>query len=306
MSVESANRLEKNPSVDKENIASLSARGRLIPVARRPLVMGIVNINDDSFSGDGRLDSRWALERACAMVEQGADIVDVGGESARTNRLPVSEDEEWQRIASFVAEFPLMMKTVRPRSDAQVFPPLLSVNTWRTGVVTRSLNAGCDLLNDMGGLPDATHARLCAEHGTALLIMHTKGEPKIPQTHVQYRDVMADLEDFFDSRIALATAAGLPRNSLVLDPGIDFAKQTGDNLRIYRELPRLSRFGCPILLPVSRKSTIGDVLGIPDPAERDAGTVACIVGGALRGACIVRVHNVNAAWLALRAVSSVQ
>ena len=306
MSVESANRLEKNPAVDKENIASLSARGRTIPVGHRPLVMGIVNINDDSFSGDGKIDARWALARAREIVEEGADIVDVGGESARTNRPPVSEDEEWGRIASFVTEFPSMMKTARPRDEAQVFPPLLSVNTWRTGVVTRALNAGCDLLNDMGGLPDDTHARLCAEHGTALLIMHTKGEPKIPQTHVQYRDVMVELEEFFEGKVALATAAGLSKNSIVIDPGIDFAKQTGDNLRIYRELGRLAHFKCPILLPVSRKGTIGHVLGIPDPAERDAGTTACIVAGALRGACIFRVHNVNAAWLALHAVASVR
>ena len=306
MSVESAIRLEKNPAGDKENIALLRARGRAIPAGGRPLLMGILNINDDSFSGDGRIDSGWALTRAIEIVASGADIVDVGGESARTNRAPVSEDEEWRRIAPFLENFPALLKEARPLDDGQVFPPLLSVNTWRTGVAARALQAGCDLLNDMSGLPDATHARLCAEHGAALLIMHTKGEPKIPHVDVEYPDILAELEEFFESKISLACAAGLARESLVLDPGIDFAKQTGDNLRIFRELPRLTRFGCPILLPISRKSTIGRVLGIKNTSDRDAGTIACLVAGALRGASIFRVHNVRAARLALRATMLVK
>lgn len=304
--MECDNKLEKNPSGDKENITHLCARGRTISLAGRQLIMGILNINDDSFSGDGRIDTEWALGRVLEMVAAGADIVDVGGESARTNRGPVSEEEEWKRIAPFLQQFPGIAQKARPRDAGQVFPPLLSVNTWRTGVAARALQAGCDLLNDMSALPDDSHARLCAASGTALLVMHSQGEPKVPHTHVEYRDIMTDLEEFFESKIAMALAAGLSRESLVLDPGIDFAKQTGDNLRIYRELPRIIRFGCPVLLPVSRKSTIGHVLGIPNPVDRDAGTVACVVSGALRGASIFRVHNVNAAWLALRAIRTVQ
>ncbi len=306
MSVESDHKLEKNPSGDKENITCLLARGRAIPLADRPLLMGILNINDDSFCGDGRLDTEWALEKAGDLVAAGADIVDVGGESARTNRGPVTEEEEWRRIRPFLESFPALIARAVPRDARQVFPPLLSVNTWRTGVASRALAEGCDLLNDMSGLPDATPARLCAEHGAALLIMHTKGEPKVPHTHVQYRDIMGELDGFFSEKIRLAMTAGLARESLVLDPGIDFAKQTADNLRIYREMSRLTRFGCPVLLPVSRKSTIGQVLGIPNPSDRDAGTVACIVAEALRGAALFRVHNVNAAWLALRALGAMK
>jgi dihydropteroate synthase len=272
----------------------------------RPLIMGILNINGDSFSGDGRVDTGWALGRALEMVASGADIVDVGGESARTNRLPVSEEEEWQRIAPFLERFPALVQGAHPRDDSRVFPPLLSVNTWRTGVAARALEAGCDLLNDMSALPDDTHARLCAKSGAGLLIMHSKGEPKVPHTRVEYPDVMAELVEFFQSQTALALAAGMPRESLVLDPGIDFAKQAGDNLRILRELPRLTRLGFPVLLPVSRKGTIGRVLGIENPADRDAGTIACLVAGTLRGAAIFRVHNVGAAWLALRATMLVK
>jgi dihydropteroate synthase len=299
MSVE--NKLSKNAPGDKDNL--LVARGRRIAFPRRPLVMGILNVNDDSLSGDGRLDAGWALARAGELVAAGADIVDVGGESARTNRAAITEDEEWRRIAPVLRGF----RDIRaaPRDPEQVFPPLLSVNTWRTGVVERALDAGCDLLNDMGALPTDAHARLCAAHGAALLVMHSRGEPKTPQTGVRYPDVMEELESFFASRIALALAAGLPREAIILDPGIDFAKQTGDNLRIFRELGRLLRFGRPILLPVSRKGMIGRVLGIENPADRDAGTVACIVAGALRGALIFRVHNVPAARHALRTLEAV-
>jgi dihydropteroate synthase len=294
-------KLAKNTPGDKENV--LVARGRRIGFPRRPLIMGILNINDDSFSGDGRLDEGWALGRAQELIAEGADIVDVGGESARTNRAAVSEEEEWARIAPFLQGFPDIRAS--PRDEEQVFPPLLSVNTWRTGVAARALQAGADVLNDMSALPEATHARLCAEHGAALLIMHSKGEPKIPHTHVEYPDILAELESFFEARIALAISAGLPRDAIILDPGFDFAKPTADSLRISRELPRLHRLGCPLLLPVSRKDTIGRVLGIENPSDRDAGTVACIVAGALRGASIFRVHNVGAAWQTLRTLEVV-
>ena len=140
----------------------------------------------------------------------------------------------------------------------------------------------------------------------ALLIMHTVGQPKVPHTHVGYDDIMARLDEFFAEKIALAERAGVARAAILLDPGIDFAKQCDDNLRIYRELDRLHRFERPILLPVSRKTVIGDVLDLPNAAERDAGTVACVVQGMLRGAQIFRVHNVRAAVQAVRTVAAVE
>ena len=158
------------------------------------------------------------------------------------------------------------------------------------------------MLNDIGALPTDENARLCAATGAALLIMHSVGVPKVAHTHVSYDDVMTRLEEFFAEKIALAERAGVSRDALILDPGIDFAKQRADNLRIYRELDRLAHFDRPILLPVSRKTVIGDVLGIANPAERDAGTIACIVQGMLRGAAIFRVHNVRAAAQAVRMI----
>jgi len=258
--------------------------------------MGILNINDDSFSGDGRLDPAWALGRAREMTTLGADIIDVGGESARTNRDAITPEEEGRRIGPFIEKFAGAVASATPRDAEQVFPPLLSVNTWRPEVAGPALAMGGDILNDMSALPDERNARLCAETGAALLIMHSVGAPKVPHTHVQYADVMETLRAFFAEKIALAEKAGVPREAIILDPGIDFAKQVEDNLRVYREAERLQEFGRPVLLPVSRKSVIGRVLDIRNPADRDAGTVACIAAGMRRGAQIFRVHNVEMAW----------
>jgi dihydropteroate synthase len=129
--------------------------------------------------------------------------------------------------------------------------------------------------------------------------MHSVGEPKVPHLSQQWADVMGDIERFFEEKLALAQAAGLDRDALILDPGIDFAKQREDNLTVFRELGRLQRFGRPVLVPVSRKSVIGEVLDLPDPARRDAGTIACISAAMVRGAQIFRVHQVEAAWQAV-------
>jgi len=308
MTVETSIKLEKNGRVNKENMTTMTlrARGRTVEFPRRPLIMGILNINDDSFSGDGRLDAGWALGRARELVEAGADVVDVGGESARTNRGPVSEAEEWHRIRPFIERFSHAVAEASPRDAEQIFPPLLSINTWRTNVARQALEVGGDILNDMSALPDDAHARLCAETGAALLIMHSRGVPKVPHTHVTYENIVSELIAFFEEKIRLATAAGLDAERILLDPGIDFAKQRDDNLRVYREVETLGVFRRPILLPVSRKGVIGQVLSLPEPATRDAGTVACIVAGSLRGAALFRVHNVDAAWHALRAMEVVR
>ena len=278
----------------------LSARGRMISFPRRPLIMGIVNITDDSFSGDGSLDIDYALTLARTHIAAGADIIDVGGESARTNRRAIAEEEECARVKPFVQRFSEV--SCDPVDGIQLFPPLLSINTWRPKVAAEVLNVGGHLLNDMSALPTDANARVAAAHGAALLVMHSVGLPKEEHTHIFYQDVLGTIERFFEEKIRTAMAAGISRDAIVLDPGIDFAKQKSDSLRIYRELDRLKRFERPILLPVSRKTVIGDTLGIPDPAERDAGTLACVVAGVLRGASIFRVHNVPAVSQALRVI----
>jgi dihydropteroate synthase len=280
----------------------LTMRGRTVTFPRRPLVMGIVNITDDSFSGDGSLQIERTIETAQRHVIAGADIIDVGGESARTNRQEISEEEESRRILPFLSRFQECHDGKKPVDEIQIFPPLLSINTWRPGVAGATLRVGGHLLNDMSALPTNENARIAAKYGAGLLIMHLVGAPKQSHTDIQYDDILRTLERFFDRKVNQAIAAGVAREAIVLDPGIDFAKQKPENLRIYRELKFLRQFGRPILLPVSRKSVIGDVLGIADPALRDAGTIACVVAGTLRGASIFRVHNVRAVVQALRVI----
>jgi dihydropteroate synthase len=208
-------------------------------------------------------------------------------------------------LTPFVTRFAECHSTVTPVDEEQVFPPMLSLNTWRPAVLRTLLPLGGDIVNDIGALADTENAVAAAEFGAALVIMHSVGEPKVPHRHVQYADVMQTLDDFFERKIAEATKAGLPREAIILDPGIDFAKQRPDNLRIFRELSRLTRFERPILLPVSRKTVIGEVLDLPNPKDRDAGTLACVVAGIQQGATIFRVHNVNATSLAIRTIWSV-
>ncbi len=254
------------------------------------MVMGILNLGPDSFSGDGIVDLDLATRRARQMAEAGADILDIGAESARTNRKAISEQEEIDQLIGFIQNW---QKASEALDKAQ--PILLSINTWRPSVARAVLAEGGDILNDIGALPTDENARICAATGAALLIMHSIGEPKIPHTHVQYENVMDQMEGFFEEKIALAIAAGLLCDCLILDPGIDFAKQRADSLMVYNQLARLQKFQRPILLPVSRKTVIGEVLGIEQPQERDAGTIGCIASGMIRGASIFRVHNVEAA-----------
>lgn len=278
----------------------LKLPGRVIQFPRRPLVMGIVNVNDDSFSGDGTLDFTKAIALARDQVAAGADVIDVGAESARTNRAAISVEEEMRRFRGFIERWEDVWTGIGARDGVQIWPPVLSANTWRPAVVEGVLRMGkVEIINDMGALPDDRNAKSCALHGAALLIMHSVGEPKVPHLSQQWADVMGDIERFFEEKLALAQAAGLDRDALILDPGIDFAKQREDNLTVFRELGRLQRFGRPVLVPVSRKSVIGEVLDLPDPARRDAGTIACISAAMVRGAQIFRVHQVEAAWQAV-------
>ena len=273
----------------------LRARDRVVRFSRRPLVMGILNLGEGSFSGDALADTDEALRRARQMAREGADMVDVGAVSASTGAPDIPEEEEMARLLPLVRRY---------AEEMGAEAPLLSINTWRPGVARAVLSAGGDLLNDMSALPDEKNARLCAETGAALLIMHNEGEPKKWHAYHAYEDVMGVLERFFENRIALAESCGVAREALVLDPGIGFTKLRDDNLRILRELERLQRFERPLLLPVSRKRVIGEVLDVP-AVERDAGTVACVVSVMRRGGHIVRVHNVRAAVAAISAVEAV-
>jgi len=286
---------------------TLKARDHCITFPRRPLLMGIVNINDDSFCDDGTLDIEDALKYASQQASDGADIIDIGAESARTNRKAISVEDEIARLCPFLQAWPDMVRSLGPRDATQVWPPLISVNTWRCDVVAEILPNGVDILNDIGGMTESRNAELCVEHQLALLVMHTVGLPK--QAHFQqaYEDMWESVLAFFDDRVAKAQAFGLLPSQLILDPGIDFAKQRDDNLSLFRDLERLvGRYDSPVLLPISRKTVIGEVLDLDHPNDRDAGTVACLVSGLLRGASIFRVHHVRAMFEVLKVLWVIQ
>ena len=276
----------------------LRIREKTLDFSNRTMVMGIININDDSFSGDGTLDQYKAMQMALEKVDQGADIIDVGAESARTNRGPITIDEEVDRLTPFIDAFHSFNWNEERKK------PLLSINTWRPEVTEKIVPLGIDILNDIGALNQSDNAEICAKHGSALLIMHSIGLPKEPHLGQKYENIIDEINIFFEKKIQFAESVGLKREQIILDPGIDFAKDCKDNLKILKDLNIFQKHGRPILVPVSRKTVIGEVLGIDDPNDRDAGTVACSVSSILRGASILRVHNVIAASQTVRMISS--
>ena len=275
----------------------LRIREKTLDFSNRTMVMGIININDDSFSGDGTLDQHKAMQMALEKVDQGADIIDVGAESARTNRGPITINEEIDRLIPFIDAFHSFNWNEERKK------PLLSINTWRPEVTKKIVPLGIDILNDIGALNQSDNAEICAKHGSALLIMHSIGLPKEPHLGQKYENIIDEINIFFEKKIQFAESVGLKCEQIILDPGIDFAKDCKDNLKILKDLNIFQKHGRPILVPVSRKTVIGEVLGIEDPNERDAGTVACSVSSILRGASILRVHNVIAASQTVKMIS---
>jgi len=247
----------------------------------RPLVMGIVNASPESFSDGvavGGLDDQ--VRRALALREEGADLIDVGGESGVTDRPPISAEEEAARVVPLVE---------RLAAEGIV----VSVDTWKPEVAGAATAAGAALVNDVSGLRDPALADACAESGAGLVVMHTRAEPKVKE-FPEYDDVMADVLAFLRERIALARERGVGEEQIVVDPGPDFAKTPAETVEVLRRLPELRELGRPVLLAISRKDFVGAITGRP-PHERLGGTLAALAAGAGAGAAIVRVHDVAAA-----------
>jgi dihydropteroate synthase len=250
----------------------------------RPLLMGIVNASPDSFSDGGLhagIDAQLALARKLRAA--GADILDVGGESATTGRPPVSEQEELARVV------PLVERIVT-ELDA-----LVSVDTYKPAVARAAIAAGAKIVNDVSGLRDPALAQLCASTGAALVLMHTCAAPRRRlQDPDLYDDIVSEVMGFLSERMQRAMQAGCSPQQLLLDPGPDFAKTPAQTLTLLRELDRLHELGRPLLLAVSRKDFLGALTGRP-PRERLAGTLAALAHGVDRGAHVFRVHDVAAA-----------
>ena len=269
----------------------LRAAGRAVAL-ERPLLMGIVNATPDSFSDEGELpDTGARLARGRALLADGADLLDVGGESASGHRPAVAAEEEIARVTPVV-------------EGLAAAGALVSIDTHKPAVAAAAVAAGAVIVNDVSGLRDPELAGVCADSGAALVIMHTAVEPKgtllDPAT---YSDVAVEVVEFLRERIAVALAAGVSEEQLILDPGPDFAKTPAQTVAVLRRMDLLRAFGRPILLAASRKDFLGAITGRP-PAERDPATLAALGWGVDEGASIVRVHDVAGAsdYLAVRSV----
>jgi dihydropteroate synthase len=273
-------------------VTTLRLRDRTVAVEpRRPLVMGIVNANPDSFSDVVRAETlERQVERGLALVAEGADLIDVGGESGVTYNASTPPDEEVARIVPLV----------RRLAEEGVS---VSVDTWKTEVARAALDAGAVMVNDVSGLRDPELATLAARTGAALVVMHTRATPKQATFPDYDGDVAADVEAFLRERIALAVAHGVAIDQIVLDPGPDFAKTPRETVAVLRSLDRLQALGRPLLLAISRKYFLGAITGRP-PAERLAATLAAAAWAVDAGAAILRVHDVGAVrdLLAVKAV----
>ena len=247
------------------------------------LIMGILNMTPDSFSDGGQFKSHdKAIDHALKMVEEGANIIDIGGESTRPGAEAVQLEEELSRTIPII-------EAVRLKSDC-----LISIDTYKSKVVTAALAAGADMVNDISGLTfDHNMASLVAERNVPVIIMHIKGKPGDMQKNPNYDNLIKEIKAFFEVQIAIAKKAGIDRGNIILDPGIGFGKRLEDNFEIIRELGQISTMGYPVLLGPSRKSFIGFTLDLPIE-ERIEGTLASITAGVINGARIVRVHDIRA------------
>ena len=251
----------------------------------RPLIMGILNITPDSFYDGGRYTAPGAaIKHALRLVEEGADIIDVGGESTRPYADSTTVEEELGRVIPVI-------KAVRARSDV-----FISIDTYKARVAQEALDAGADMINDVSGLSfDAGMARIAADAKVPVVIMHMKGTPKEMQVEPGYDDVIGEIKDFFSEKVAFAKQCGIEEENIILDPGIGFGKRLGDNLMIIKELRRFKELGKPVLIGTSMKAFIGRLTGSPDPEERIEGTLASVTLCLWNGADIVRVHDVKKA-----------
>jgi len=253
-----------------------------VVLGRRTLVMGILNITPDSFSDGGHYsDPAAAVDRALEMVAQGADIIDIGGESTRPGAAPVQAEEEIRRTVPVI-------KKLREQSDV-----LLSIDTMKADTATRALEAGADIINDVSALEaDPGMVDVAAEMQAGVVLMHMKGSPQTMQNHPDYESVVREVSVYLSERINFALEHGVARNRIAIDPGIGFGKTVEHNLELLRALPRLEECDAPLLAGVSRKSFIGKILNRENPMERRAGSLGAAAWAVMRGAHIIRTHDV--------------
>jgi dihydropteroate synthase len=260
------------------------------------VVMGIVNVTPDSFyDGGKRFDSARAAADAFEMINSGAEILDIGGESTRPGAQPVSLDEELRRVLPVIRE-------LRKRSSVPI-----SIDTYKEAVARAALDAGADIVNDISALRfDPGMAALVAGEGVPVILMHMQGVPRTMQQEPHYRDVVGEVQDFLVERVRSANQAGIDTERLIIDPGIGFGKTLAHNLALLKNLDSFKLLGQPLLVGVSRKAFIGKILNAAAPQERLEGSLAAAVAAALSGANIMRVHDVGETRRALRVADAIR
>jgi len=270
-------------------------KGGEIELGKRTLVMGVLNVTPDSFSDGGLyFDKQLAIDRALQMVEEGADIIDIGGESTRPFSDPVPLEEELRRVIPVI-------EAIAPKVAVPI-----SIDTYKAKVASEALQAGASIVNDISGLRfDPDLAKVVSENGAGLILMHIKGTPKTMQLDPHYEDVILEIKEYLKESIKKAESEGVHPDSIVIDPGIGFGKKLNHNLEIFRRLRELEELGKPILVGPSRKSFIGEILGVP-VSERLYGTLGAVAYCALKGVHIVRVHDVKAVRQVLDIIDAIE
>ena len=276
-----------------DTVPQLDCAGRILRLDR-PQVMGIVNVTPDSFSDGGAHDTAdAAVAHALRLVEEGADALDIGGESTRPGAAEVEVEEELRRVVPVIE-----------RLAAQVAVPI-SIDTSKPEVMRAAVQAGAGMINDVCGLRREGALDAAAALGVPVVLMHMQGEPRSMQAAPQYDDVVGEVHRFLAERIFAAEMAGIPKQRIVVDPGFGFGKDTAHNLQLLAQFERFAELGVPVLAGLSRKRSIGELTGRDVPADRVAGSVAAHLIAAQRGAAIVRVHDVAATVDALKVWNAV-
>jgi len=263
------------------------------PLTDRPLLMGVLNVTPDSFSDGGQfLETQAALAHAMAMREEGADLIDVGGESTRPGAEPVPAEEELRRVV------PVVRGLVE-----QGIP--VSVDTSKAEVARQAIGAGAAMVNDVTALGDPAMAEVCARGGVAVCLMHMQGSPRTMQAAPTYRDVVSEVTDFLRSRAEVAENCGVDSAKIWIDPGIGFGKTLEHNLELLANLGLLVESGRPVVLGVSRKSFLGKILKADQPSDRLAGALACQLLAQSAGVKMIRTHDVRATRQAIEVAAAI-
>lgn len=269
----------------------LTARGQTLSLAT-PQVMGILNVTPDSFSDGGTHNTpAKALEHARKMIAEGATIIDIGGESTRPGAAKVSPEQEAERVIPVVA-------AIARESDVWI-----SVDTSKALVIREAANAGAHILNDIRSFSEPGALQAAAQSGLPVCVMHMQGEPRTMQQAPHYQNVVREVYTYLEAQVARCVAAGIEKNHIILDPGFGFGKTLAHNYQLLDKLDLFHNLGLPVLAGMSRKSMIGQLMDIP-PDERVAGSVACAVIAAMKGAQIIRVHDVKETVQAMKVVEA--